>query len=98
MAEGFLLRTLWPATFQYFNLEDWVTYEETRRPAGQERAQLEELAGTYRRYTEENAPLNERKAQFYITANSSAPIINTDWLSKLKEFASSKMGPEEAVI
>ena len=45
-----------------------MTYEETRRPAGQERAQLEELAGTYRRYTEENAPLNERKAQFYITA------------------------------
>jgi hypothetical protein len=68
LAAWFLLRTLWPTVFDYFDLADWVTYEETRRGSAEVRALLEELAGSYRRYTEANYSVNKRKARAYIRA------------------------------
>ncbi len=74
LASAFLLLTLRPAVFQYFELANWVTYEETRRSAMEVRALLEDMAGSYRLYTEANGSVNRRKARSYAYALAALSI------------------------
>lgn len=63
-----MLLVLWIQVFKYIDLREWALEEYTRRPTSELRSTYEEIAGSYRRNTDTNIAINDRKGERYSRA------------------------------
>lgn len=68
LAELNMLLVLSIQVFKYINLREWALEKYTRRTPAELRSTYEDIAGSYRLYTDENIALNTRKTERYTRA------------------------------
>jgi hypothetical protein len=68
LAELNMLLVLSIQVFKYINLREWALEKYTRRSSTALRSTYEDIAGSYRSYTDENIALNNKKTERYTRA------------------------------
>ncbi len=60
-----MLLVLWIQVFKYIDLREWALEKYTRRSAEELRSTYEDIAGSYRKYTDVNIAISDRKGERY---------------------------------
>ena len=60
-----MLLVLWIQVFKYLDLREWALEKYTRRSKAELRSTYEDIAGSYRKNTDMNIPISDRKGERY---------------------------------